>query len=274
MTLARRHFQRVTAAEASASAEVGEPVNANAYELLLARLYEHKRSLKAIQSIERKIEFKRQILRDYDPWIDGVLEAGRGGQDAVLMTVMVWCIDAGDYLRALQIAEYALRFGLVLPEQYKRDTATIVAEETSDAALSAIGAGAPFEVSVLERTEQLTRTHDMPDEVRAKLHKALGLSLAAFVNPEAGAALAAAYAGSALDHLRRAFSLFDRIGVKKDIERLERFVKNNPPPTPVANAASDGQATEQAQSNAAETGAPGDASTDQPGAPAPATLES
>jgi len=274
MTPARRHFQRVSAAEASASAEVGEPINANAYELQLARLYEDKRRLKDVQSIERKIEIKRQILADYAPWIDGVLEAGRGGQDAVLMTVMVWRIDAGDYLGALQIAEYALRFGLVLPEQYKRDTATIVAEEISDAALLAISTGAAFDLTVLQITEQLTRTHDMPDEVRAKVHKALGLSFAAVMKEGTPIDLARANAEEALEHLRRAFNLFDRVGVKKDIERLERFIKNNPAPAPVANAASDGQATEQAQSNAAETGAPGDASTDQPGAPAPATLAS
>ena len=59
MTLARRHFQRVTAAAASAAAEAGEPINASAYELMLARLYEDKRRLKEVQSIERKIEISK-----------------------------------------------------------------------------------------------------------------------------------------------------------------------------------------------------------------------
>ncbi|MGO4222142.1 phage terminase small subunit [Lysobacter sp. TAF61] len=271
MTIARRHFQRVTAAEASASAEVGEPINANAYELMLARLYEDKRRLKELQSIERKIEIKRQIVADYAPWIDGVLEAGRGGQDAVLMTVMVWRIDAGDHLGALQIADYALRFGLVLPEQYQRDTATLVAEEISDQALAALSTGGSFDASVLDVTEQLTSSHDMPDEVRAKLQKALGLSIAALMKEGTPIADGRRWAEQSIEHLRRAMQLHDRAGVKRNIEQLERYLRNNPAPAPDANASSTDQAT---QRTAAETGAPGDASTDQPGAPAPATLES
>ena len=271
MTLARRHFQRVTAAAASAAAEVGQPINATAYELMLARLYEDKRRLKDVQSIERKIDIKRQIIADYAPWIDGVLAAGRGGQDAVLMTVMVWRIDAGDYLGALQIADYALRFGLVLPEQYQRTTATLIAEEIADQALIAIGAGATFDASVLDVTEQLTRAQDMPDEVRAKLHKALGLSIAALMKETSPIEDARRWAAESLEHLRRAYQLHDRVGVKKDIERLERFMKNNPAP-PEAKASIDDQA--KAPSNAAEVGAPGEASTDQPGAPPPATPES
>ena len=55
----------------------------------------------------------------------------------------------------------------------------------------------------------------MPDEVRAKLHKAIGYGLAAS-DP-----------AKALDHLRRALQLFANVGVKKDIERLERELKNS-----------------------------------------------
>lgn len=270
MTLARRHFQRITAAEASASAGEGEPINANAYELQLAKLYEDKRRLKDVQSIARKIEIKRQILPDYAPWIDGVLEAGRGGQDAVLMTVMVWRIDAGDFEGALQIAAYALQHGLVLPDQYQRDVATLVAEEISDQALQALGTGGTFDLSVLGVVELLTRDHDMPDEVRAKVHKAFAMAnligMEQSANPPGVAAIS-------LDHFRRALQLHDRVGVKKDIERLERFIKNNPGTGAAdANASGAGRDTEPAQSNAAESGASGDAvTTDPSGAPAPAT---
>ena len=82
----------------------------------------------------------------------------------------------------------------------------------------------------------------MPDQVRAKLHKAMGLHLvrtatAADDNPEtvpAGAAKAARAA--ALDHLRRALALNDKCGVKKDIERLERELKKATEAEPAAPA--------------------------------------
>lgn len=39
-------------------------------------------------------------------------------------------------------------------------------------------------------------------------------------------------ARAALEHLQRALALFDQVGVKKDIERLERRLKTEPPPAP------------------------------------------
>lgn len=269
MTLARRHFQRVSAAQASASADAGEPINANAYELQLIKLVEDRRRLKEVQSIERKIEIKRQLLPDYAPWVDGVLEAGRGGQDAVVMTVMVWRIDTGDFEGALQIARYALENGLVMPDQYQRDVATLVAEEVADQALAAFSAGKGFDAGVLSVTEGLTSGRDMPDEVRAKLHKALGLALTALAGePPFATAEAHGSATVALEHLRRAVHLHDRVGVKKDIERLERAIKNSPAPAAPASATTD---TPEASSTAAELGAPDDARMGQSGAPAPAS---
>lgn len=252
MTLARRHFQRVSAAQASASATPGETVNANAYELVLAKLGEDKRRLKQVQSIERKVEIKRGLLPSYQPWVDGALEGGHGGQDAVLMTVMVWKIDTGDYLGSLQIARYALDNNLVMPDQYQRGVPTLVAEEIAEQALAALSAGSGFDVDALATTVVLTDNHDMPDEVRAKLHKATGLALVARMDESE---TPAAFATDALAHLRRALQLHERAGVKKDIERLERFIKNNP---------------EEASVTAVDRGASGDAVTDPPGAPDPA----
>lgn len=267
MTLARRHFQRVGAAAASAATDPGEQINANAYELALASLSEHKRRLKQVQSIERKIEVKRQLLPEYAPWVDGVLQAGRGGQDAVLMTVMVWRIDTGDYAGALRIAEYALKHDLAMPDQYQRGVATLVVEEIADQALAALSAGGAFSYHVLAIAGDLTGDSDMPDEVRAKLHKALGLAL---VKPMDGSPDAAALASEAIEHLRRAVQLNERVGVKKDIERLERFIKHHPDSAAPATNAGTGRpsTTEQAQ-RAAELGAPDDADPGQSGAPAP-----
>lgn len=241
MSIARRHFQRVTAAEASASADEGAPINASAYELQLIKLYEDKRRLKDVQSIERKIEIKRQILPDYDPWVEGALDAGRGGQDDVLMTVMVWRIDTGDFAGALRIAEHALKHGLSLPDQYQRDVATLVAEEIADQSLKALSTGQAADAQALAFVAELTDKHDMPDEVRAKLFKAIGLEEhRAIADQDQSTDQPPVSAWSrALGYLRRAFQLNERIGVKKDIERLERQLKNTPAPAPAPEAATD-----------------------------------
>lgn len=169
--------------------------------------------------MERKAEVKRQILPEYEPWVDGVLSGNQGVQDDVLMSVMVWRIDAGDLDGALNIARYAVTHKLSLPDQYKRNTACLLAEEFSDMALRDITTAAADDAdftavsNVLREVSDLTAAEDMPDEVRAKLHKAIGLTLVNTDKP------------TALENLQRAFSLHDKVGVKKDIEKLDRELK-------------------------------------------------
>ncbi|RQR25565.1 terminase endonuclease subunit [Burkholderia sp. Bp9142] len=213
----RQHFQRTVAARAATGSpsSVGGLRDDSAYTLMLAQLDEHRRALKAVESLERKADLKRQFLPVYDAWVAGVLDGAAGAQDDVLMTIMVWRVDVGDFRGALDIGAYALRHGLPLPDQYKRSTPCLLVEEFAEAALRANRAGEAIQVEPLLDIEHLTAMADMPDEVRAKLHKAIGYGLAA------------SHPASALDHLRRALQLFANVGVKKDIERLERELKNS-----------------------------------------------
>lgn len=206
---------RATAAEASASADSGQPLDASAYDLMLLKLAEDRRRLKDVQSMEAKAELKRKLLPDYAPWVEGAVAAGKGAQDDVLMTVMLWRIDAGDFSGALDIAEYALPYQLVMPDRYQRTTATTLVEEVADAAKRARDGKLSFDIAILQRCQTLTAAEDMHDQVRAKLHKELGL-LQEAIDPAA-----------ALANLSRAKALHDKVGVVKDIERIEKAIKNN-----------------------------------------------
>lgn len=211
---ARRHRMRQQAIEASQSA--ANPLrHANGYEQMLVKLNDDKRRLKKVRSNERKAEMKRQLLPDYLPWVAGVLEKGKGAQDAVLMTVMIWRLDAGDVPGALQIARYALAHGLVPPDGFKRDSLPyLLAEEVASAATRAWAAKEPVDIDPLLATLAMTESEDMPDQVRAKLHKITG-----YVLRDAGRA------SEAMAHLVRAQQLHDGCGVKKDIERLGTVMK-------------------------------------------------
>lgn len=219
MTPARAHYLRVSAEMAQAHTQAGSGLeNCTEYELMLVKLAADRRRLKSVQSMERKAEVKRDLLPDYAPWIEGVLAAGRGAQDEVLMSVMVWRMDAGDFEGALDIADYALQHSLVMPDRYQRTTATVIAEEIADAAKRARDGGqTPFPADVLQRTYQLTAPCDMHDQVRAKLHREMGLH--PDTDPKA-----------ALGHLQRATQLNDKTGVKKQIEKLNRELKNTATP--------------------------------------------
>lgn len=220
MSLARKHYLRKTAAVATAMA-ADAPVHANAYELQLIQLADAKRALKQVQSFERKAEVKRRVLPQFADWIRGVLAGGQGGQDDVLMTCMVWLIDVGNTTAALDIAAYALEHGLTLPDDYQRDVATLIAEEIAEQAQAAMTTSRTVDMPSLQRAAALTEHRDMPDEVRAKLHKALGQAHLAAADMD-GDAPNRLDAEQALHHLRRALDLHPRVGVKKTIERLQR----------------------------------------------------
>jgi hypothetical protein len=211
LTPAQEHFMRMTAEAESRAAQTDDSMaGATGYELMLAKLAEDRRSLKQIQSIEAKIDYKRKVLPDYAAYVAGAL-AGNGAQDDVLMSAMVWHLDCADYAEALPIAQYALRHGMTLPDQYQRTTATLIAEEVADTELRKYTAKEPMESMAICQTIDLTLEHDMPDQVRAKLYKAAGYA----VREEGNAAFA-------IECLRRAMTLHEKVGVKRDIELLER----------------------------------------------------
>lgn len=219
---AQMHLMRVGAARATAQAAPGARVSedtSRAHALMRAKLNEDRRRLKAVQSVERKIAVKREILPEYDAYITGVLASGRGVQDEVLGYVLCWRIDVGDFAGALPLARYVLSHHLALPDSFQRTPATLIAEEPAEQALKAYAAGKPFDVSVLRDVMELTAAEDMPDQVRAKLLFALGRHLAD------------AAPGEALAYLRRAVELHDKVGAKKDIEQLERRLRNSPSDT-------------------------------------------
>nr|WP_239877323.1 phage terminase small subunit [Yersinia enterocolitica] len=99
---------------------------------MLLKLNEDKRKLKQVRSQERKAELKRQLLPDYLPWVSGVLSEGKGAQDAIVMTIMIWRLDAGDIPGALDIARYALRYQLVPTDRFTRSMSRLVIKRQAE----------------------------------------------------------------------------------------------------------------------------------------------
>lgn len=206
---------------------------ASAYDVMRAKLYEDMRSLKSVQSLERKIALKRELLPGYFEWVRGVLEgaaaSGAGVDDEVLATVLVWLIDVGELASAVPLAEYVLRHGLRIP-RHDRQAAVIITEEVAETALKMIDADQPVPMGALTDIWLLTEAADMPDQVRAKLEKAMGLELARQADATEPGSDGIAGAGralreEALKHLRRAVELDDAAGVKGRIKALEKALE-------------------------------------------------
>lgn len=222
----RRHFQRVTAAQAAAATAPEQTMEgATQYELHLAQLHQDRQRLSAIQSREGKGKLKVELLPAYEPYVAGVIEAGHGAQDDVLTTVMIWRFDAGDWAGGLDVAAYVLQHGLKMPDRFERSTGCIVAEEIAEAALKAQKTGETFPIEVLTRTAELTAEEDMPDEARAKLMLALGKATLTGLDEANPGQPGQVQAG--VDLLRRAIELHSNCGGKKDLERAERLLKKH-----------------------------------------------
>ncbi|MEC7119616.1 MAG: phage terminase small subunit [Pseudomonadota bacterium] len=218
-TLAQRR-----AAQARAVKDAAKPASAgqapagrsHTYNLLLLKLAEDKRALKAIESIDRKIALKHELLPHYVEWVSAVLQNGTGGADQVLMTVMLWRIDVGDFAGALAIGRYALAHDLNMPDVYKRKTPTVLAEEIADTAKSMLTNQQDLDqaatLQLLLQTYDLTRDCDMANEVRAKLHRVIGFYAEPLDPP------------LALLHFKEAYRLHEKCGVKSNINRLEKLV--------------------------------------------------
>jgi hypothetical protein len=224
---AKRHFARVLAAQVNdTSGEQRTSENATQYELTLGKLAQDKAALKQIQSVELKAELKRKLLVDYQPWIQGVLQGDSGMQDDVLTTIMVWLIDTGDLTQALILGNYCIRHGLKMPDTYKRSPAVLIAEEFADISLKLFGGGHALDTASLAGAIDLVKDQDMPDQVRAKLIKAYAYGLRQDAPTEDKPEERLTVLNEVITQLKRALELFEGVGVKKDIETLEREVKN------------------------------------------------
>ncbi|MBV1933405.1 MAG: hypothetical protein KUG59_01850 [Parvibaculaceae bacterium] len=234
MNVIRHHRDKIMAEKtAHESASAGDTTleGRNEYELMLAQLQTDATALRSMQSIEKRIELKVELAPKYDAYVAGILAADENVQDDVLMTQLVWRIDIGAYEGAYDIALHALKHALVMPHRFKRTLPTLLAEEFSEPVIHAENTPksenssdeAPDTPSDLPSLDLLTdllaqlKEQDMPDEVRAKLHKAIAFTYEASGTPEGLA--------EAQPHYERALQLDQKSGVKKRLEQLVRKTK-------------------------------------------------
>lgn len=219
LTPAQKHFQKVMAERHGKTDEQSDTAR-TAHEQIMHRLRMDQSALKRVQSDQAKAAMKRQLLPHYEGWIEGTLDGGSGRQDEVIVTLMVWAIDAGDYALAVRIGRYVVTHGLLMPDRFNRTAATVLVDEICDPILVQVKADDTTDVTpylaVLDEVAEFTAGSDMPDVVRAKLCKVRAFALRNGTPEEQS---------TALELLRQALTLDAGAGVKKEIDRLARVVK-------------------------------------------------
>lgn len=205
------HVQRVNAELSATHAAENNADNMqgyNEYERQIAQLGTHKRHLSKISSMEQKQLKKAEFLAHYDAYIEGVLASNSGAQDDVLLTLMIWHLDCKSIEVAMNIAHYAIEHELSMPPEFTRKLPAAFSEDLAELALKD-----PAAVSLeqLQECLELMQDKDMLDEIRAKLHRALGEQYIAAENDQ-----------EAVNHLSRALELNPKIGCKKQRDALAK----------------------------------------------------
>lgn len=173
------------------------------------KFYNDFEQVSRIQSKTARNAKKAELLPSYAPYIDGVLAAVVSEQNDMLLKLMVWALDTQDLANAMRIAEFALLNKMAMPEPFSRDVATVFAEQLADEVLRN---NAEADSELLQQALDLTLAHDMPDQARAKLYRALGDKLR--VDGQMTEALTA---------YETAVKLDDGVGCKTEIKELKKL---------------------------------------------------
>lgn len=219
MTPAERSRARILAARRRDADEAEGRAAASGYETMLLKLDADLQRLSEIRDPDRKIALKRELLGDYDAWVQGALANPAPSQDLVLVTMLVWRIDTGDLEGALELFRHAYAHNMRLPERITRDLPTFVLEEIAEAALKERTVNKRLSdatLGVLIAVHEAVANEDLHAKPRAKAEKAIGFGLA----DEESAPRAVLE--RALGHLKRALHLDETCGVKGEIARLEK----------------------------------------------------
>lgn len=187
MSLALAHKRRVLAGGAPTRKAAATPVYtaedalkspANAQKLLKlmeTALAGDLERLSAINSLELRQQLKREeLLPKYRDYVRRYRESGLNYPNPVLMQVLVWLFDTEQFEEGLELALFAIEQGQNLPERFKRDVPTFVADQVIEWAEAEHKAGRSPEPYV-SNLLPLVEAWKLFERIPARYHKLLGL---------------------------------------------------------------------------------------------------
>lgn len=241
MSLALAHKRRVREQGAAAAATgaraytpataLAGPANAQKHlALMTTALDADLERISAINSREARQALKRdELLPKYLDYVQRYRESGLNHPNPVLMQVLVWLFDTAQFEAGIELADFAIGQGQQLPERFKRDVQTFVADELIDWAEAEHKAGRspePYVSQLLPRVDGTWAGFKQGGEgvrpalwqlferIPARYHKLLGVL-----------AMDRKDWAAAVEHLNRATELYPEIGVKTRLEGAEKALR-------------------------------------------------
>jgi hypothetical protein len=221
MSLALAHKRRVQA-EGPAAARVGAEVMVYSSATALSSPANGKKHLKlmedalaqdlerigAINSRELRQQLKRdELLPKYLDYVQRYRDSGLSFPNSVVMQVLVWLFDTVQFEAGLDLANFAMSQDQQLPERFKRDVPTFVADEVIDWAEAEYKAKRSPEPYLSNLLPLVDGEWTLFERIPARYHKQIGIL-----------ALDQREFAKAITHFERAEALYEGIGVGTRLE--------------------------------------------------------
>ncbi|XHF32834.1 phage terminase small subunit [Pseudomonas chlororaphis] len=233
MSLALAHKRRTlaqgTAAVIAAAAAplayspaeaLSSPANAKKHlQLMQASLDEDLKRLSDLKNLASKQTLKRnELLPKYQDFIQRYMDSGLVMQNPVLVQVMVWLFDTEQFEDGLELADFAIEQGQEMPERFKRNVQTFVADAVIEWAFREYNAQRSPEPYLSDLLPRVDGEWDLPEQIPSKYHKLIGMR-----------AMEADQWETALKHLERSTELHAKAGNETRIAKCRKAITKQTP---------------------------------------------
>lgn len=166
-----------------------------------------------------------ELLPKYLDYVQRYLDSKLIFPNPVMMQVLVWLFDTAQFTTGLQLAQVAMAQEQELPERFKRNVQTFVADEVIEWAETEYKAGRTPEPYVSDLLHLVDGEWQLFERIPARYHKLLGIIGIDLEDwPQA------------IAHFERAIELYPEIGVgtrldtaRKALKKAELAAADKPP---------------------------------------------
>jgi len=199
---------------------LSSPANAKKHLLLMeASLDEDLKRLSDLKNLASKQTLKRaELLPKYQDFIQRYMDSGLVMPNRVLVQVMIWLFDTEQFEDGLELADFAIEQGQEMPERFKRDVQTFVADAVIDWAYAEYNAQRSPEPYLSDLLPRVDGEWNLPEQIPSKYHKLIGMR-----------AMEAEQWETALKHLERSTALYAKAGNETRIAKCRKAIAKQPP---------------------------------------------
>lgn len=197
----------------SSATALDSPANARKHLMLQeAALDQDLERLSAIKGLAGRQDLKRnELLPKYQDYVARYCESGLNLPNRVLVQVMVWLFDTAQFEDGLELADFAMEQGQLMPERFKRDIQTFVADAVWDWAYAEHQAGRSPEPYLSNLLPRVDGEWELTEQIPSKYHKLIGMRAIKDEQWE-----------TALKHLERSTELYAKAGNETRIKECRK----------------------------------------------------